>query len=63
MARPFKVDLATEAERKALGEMAIREYRDPDDQAAFLVREGLRQAGYLERLLESAPHPSGERAS
>ena len=47
MARTIKVALEAEEERRALAELALREYRSPSDQAAYLVIEGLRRAGVL----------------
>ncbi len=37
----------TEALRQALNNLAESEYRDPRDQAAYLIAEGLRQRGAL----------------
>jgi hypothetical protein len=37
-----------------LVDMAMREYRSPADQIAYLMREGLQQAGYL---LDADPPP------
>lgn len=47
MARPLSVKLERQEERQALAEMALREYRTPTDQAAWLILQGLRQAGFL----------------
>jgi hypothetical protein len=58
MARPFRLDLATEDERQALVELSLRHYRSPDEQAAYLVREGLKRAGVLppaEQKKQAAP--------
>jgi hypothetical protein len=37
----------TEPMRRALVNLAEREFRDPRDQAAYLITEGLRAAGAL----------------
>lgn len=47
MARPICVKLERIEERRALAELALREYREPADQAAYLIVEGLRRAGLL----------------
>ena len=47
MARPLSIKLERQEERQALAEMALREYREPVDQAAYLIVQGLRQAGFL----------------
>ena len=47
MARPISVKLERQEERQALAELALREYREPSDQAAYLIVQGLRQAGVL----------------
>jgi len=48
MARsPSIIDRLPDAGRQALVELAIREYRDAADQAAYLIVEGLRQRGVL----------------
>lgn len=47
MARPITVRLERHEERRALAELALREYREPADQAAWLIVEGLRRAGVL----------------
>jgi hypothetical protein len=47
MARPITVKLERQEERRALAELALREYREPADQAAYLIVEGLRRAGVL----------------
>lgn len=47
MARRLTIRNLLDEHRAALGEMGVREYRDPDDQAAVLIVEGLRRAGYL----------------
>jgi hypothetical protein len=49
MMRPISVRLPTE-DRQALAELALREYRDPSDLAAFLIVEGLRRMGALPEL-------------
>jgi hypothetical protein len=65
MARPFKIDLTTEAERRALVELGLRQYRSPDEQAAFLIREGLIREGALppaeQKTSLPAPAPSVQR--
>ncbi len=53
MARPISVKLERQEERRALAELALREYREPADQAAYLIVEGLRRAGVL------SAHPDG----
>ncbi len=47
MARPLTIRNLLDEHRHALGELAIREYREPDDQAAYLIVEGLERAGVL----------------
>ncbi len=47
MARPLTIRNLLDEHRHALGELAIREYREPDDQAAYLIVDGLRRAGIL----------------
>ena len=47
MARPLTIRNLLDEHRHALGELAIREYREPDDQAAYLIVDGLRRAGVL----------------
>jgi hypothetical protein len=47
MARPISVKLERQEERQALAELALREYREPADQAAYLIVDGLRRAGVL----------------
>ena len=47
MARPISVKLERQEERTALAELALREYREPADQAAYLIIQGLRRAGVL----------------
>jgi hypothetical protein len=47
MARPISVKLERHEERRALAELALREYRAPADQAAYLIVDGLRRAGVL----------------
>jgi len=47
MARPLTIRNLPDEHRRALGELAIREYREPDDQAACLIVDGLRRAGIL----------------
>ena len=47
MARPLTIRNLLDEHRDALSEMGIRQYRDPEDQAAYLIVEGLRRAGYL----------------
>ncbi len=47
MARPLTIRNLLDDHRHALGELAIREYREPDDQAAYLIVDGLRRAGIL----------------
>ena len=47
MARPLTIRNLLDEHRRALGELAIREYREPDDQAAYLIVDGLRRAGVL----------------
>ena len=46
MSRSLYVPLPTDA-REALIDLAIREYRDPREQAAYFVVEGLKRAGVL----------------
>jgi hypothetical protein len=48
MIRPLPVQILSLDEHRALARMALDEYRSPADQAAFLVREGLRRSGYLQ---------------
>ena len=45
--RALYVPIPDERARRALIELAEREFRDPRDQAALLVVEGLRRAGAL----------------
>lgn len=47
MARPLTIRNLLDDHRHALGELAIREYHEPDDQAAYLIVDGLRRAGVL----------------
>jgi hypothetical protein len=47
MARPLTIRNLLDEHRQALSEMAVREYREPDDQAAYLIVDGLRRAGVL----------------
>jgi len=47
MARTLSIRQLTEDDRRALAELAIREYREPADQAAYLIVDGLRRAGIL----------------
>lgn len=58
MARPISVRLERVEERRALAELALREYREPADQAAWLIVEGLRRA----RVLTDQP-PADEAAA
>jgi hypothetical protein len=56
---PGRITIALpETEREALNDLAIREYRDPHDQAAKFIVDGLRAAGALPKeevtLTESA---------
>ncbi len=37
----------TEPMRRALNDLAEREYRDPRDQAAYFIADGLKRAGAL----------------
>jgi hypothetical protein len=60
MARPIRVKLECQEERQALAELALREYREPADQAAWLIVQGLRQAGVLR---ESDGQPVKDSAS
>jgi hypothetical protein len=49
--------------REALIDLADREWRDPRDQAAKFIVDGLKQAGVLpadDRLATAAPHGPGE---
>ncbi len=46
MVRPLSIQLPDE-DRQALAELALRQYRDPSDQAAYLIAEGLKRAGAL----------------
>ena len=50
----------TEPLRRALNDLAEREYRDPRDQAAYLIADGLRRAGAL---TNSAADPSDHRSA
>ena len=45
-----------EDEHQALCDLALREYREPRDQAGWLIVQGLKQAGEL-----PAPEPSARR--
>lgn len=56
MTRPISVRLPVE-NRQILAELAIREYRDPGDQAAYLIAEGLRRRGLLPDLTATAASP------
>jgi len=47
MARNLTIRNLSDEHRRALGELAIREYREADDQAAYLIVDGLRRAGVL----------------
>jgi len=47
MARPLTIRNLLDEHRQALGKLAIREYREPGDQAAYLIVDGLRRAGAL----------------
>jgi len=51
-----------EPAREALVDLAEREYRDPRDQAAVLVLEGLRRRGLVPDLQAPAPEPPPEPA-
>jgi hypothetical protein len=56
MARPISVKLERQEERRALAELSLREYREPADQAAYLIVDGLRRAGMLtDRASEQPP--------
>ena len=46
--RPIAVEIQHVEEHDALVSMATREYRTPAQQAAYLIVEGLRRAGYLD---------------
>ena len=48
----------TEPVRRALNDLAERECRDPRDQATYLIREGLRQAGALNDPKTEASSPA-----
>lgn len=50
----------TERTREALLALSEREFRDPRDQAALIITEGLRQAGVL---AESGPSRHASAAS
>ncbi len=60
MARPLTIRNLLDEHRHALGELAIREYREPDDQAAYLIVDGLRRAGILKDDRSAAPTDSRE---
>ena len=67
MARPLTIRNLLDEHRHALGELAVREYREPDDQAAYLIVDGLRRAGILteegrSRVLTTDPHGTGTAA-
>lgn len=47
MARPLSIRELDDEQRRALSELAVKEFRDPRDQAAYLIVEGLRRAGAL----------------
>jgi hypothetical protein len=50
MARPLSVKLKRDVESRALAELAFRDYRAPEEEAAYLIVEGLRRAGVLSDL-------------
>lgn len=56
MSRPISVRLLTE-DRQALAELALREYRDPSDLAAYLIADGLRRLGMRPELKTATDHP------
>ena len=47
MGRPLTIRNLLDEHRRALVELAVREYGEPDDQAAYLIVDGLRRAGVL----------------
>jgi len=55
MDRPIPLRLPIE-ERQALAMLAVLEYRDVNDQAAYLIAEGLRRRGLLSGV-KTAPAP------
>jgi hypothetical protein len=57
MTRPISIRLPTE-DRQALAELALVEYREVSDQAAYLIAEGLRHRGMLPDLKTAADHQS-----
>jgi len=59
------IDRLPDEGRRALAELALREYRDLDDQAAYIIVEALRRAGALpidDQLATTAPHGPVEAA-
>jgi hypothetical protein len=52
-----------EPAREALVDLAVREYRDPRDQAAVLVLEGLRRRRLLPELAADSPPGPGNEAA
>ncbi len=62
MIRPIPIQIQSVAEHGALVKMAAREYRSPDEQAAWLVVDGLRRAGYLPDAVRDAQAMAGARA-
>lgn len=46
MSRPLSIRLQ-DRDRQALAELALREYRDPSDQAAYIIAKALRAEGAL----------------
>lgn len=51
----------TDPMRRALVNLAEREYRDPRDQAAILIAEGLRRVGALPDLKTAPAEPATAR--
>lgn len=56
--RGIYVPVTDPAERRALVNLAARERRDPRDQAAVLILEGLRAAGALPTLTDAPAEPA-----
>jgi hypothetical protein len=61
MERAIPLRLPTE-ERQALATLAVLEYRDVNDQATYLIVEGLRRRGLLPTL-KTAPTPESASAA
>lgn len=59
--RRISVPIHDDRVRRALVNLAEREYRDPRDQAAYLIAEGLRAAGALPGSKKAPAEPATVR--